>query len=88
MSRFMNARQAECVLFQNGALDQHIHALGLPPPEALVIGIAEVERWDAFIEVTSDTDLKTAFAHAMADFAFHVGGSLFSADVITKIDRK
>ncbi|KAJ7453254.1 hypothetical protein B0H11DRAFT_2288319 [Mycena galericulata] len=75
------------MMMPNNQLESHIQALGLPAAEPTIVGMAECESWDHFVEIFKDPAFKSVFGDSIKDFGFDVGNCTFAVDVVTKIDK-
>ncbi|KAJ7925450.1 hypothetical protein B0H13DRAFT_1863102 [Mycena leptocephala] len=87
----------------NDTLDANLRDLGFPPPEPVFVVMAETDNQDRLIEVTppllsqlssdddpqwlTHSDVRAFAVDARRELGVHVGLSIFSADVITKINQ-
>ncbi|KAJ7856896.1 hypothetical protein B0H13DRAFT_2357165 [Mycena leptocephala] len=72
---------------QNTVMDDHMRALGHPAPELTFIRRGESANLASVIELTRDAETRKLFLGAKQDFAYSANSFLFTADVVTKIDK-
>jgi len=70
------------LMIPNNKLDSYLKALGFPEPQPVVLGKIECESAEHCAQFLRDTDAMKKISTA-PEFA---GASMFSADVVTKID--
>ncbi|KAJ7860175.1 hypothetical protein B0H13DRAFT_2355706 [Mycena leptocephala] len=71
----------------NDTLDANLRDLGFPPPEPVFVVMAETDNQDRLIEWLTHSDVRAFAVDARRELGVHVGLSIFSADVVTKINQ-
>ncbi|KAJ6492224.1 hypothetical protein C8R45DRAFT_1137348 [Mycena sanguinolenta] len=70
----------------HNTMDSQVSAIGFPEPHPNIMFMVETENQDRMIEMLKDRDVKQFVEDSRREWDFHVDGSFFVANVVTKLD--
>ncbi|KAF7358382.1 hypothetical protein MVEN_00888300 [Mycena venus] len=76
------------LILQTDTMIKHVENLGLPVAHPTAVIIVECETLEHYIEVLKHPDIAKLLSEAEARFGFKSGASLFSADLVLRVDHE